>query len=212
MTEPTPFDSRDFARATGASPQALQELAQFRDAILEGNKRTNLVGPSFEQDFWRRHALDSAQLFHVEHQALKWADVGAGAGFPGVVLAILLKDKPGAEVHLIDSLGKRIGFLRVLCDALDLPVIIHHERAERLHRTPRVDVVTARACAPLARLLGYTQAFFKLGAYGLFLKGKGVEGELTEARRSWAFSSELRTSESDPSGYIVRIEGLASHG
>ena len=194
-----------------ASGGQIADLETFLGMIEDWNKRINLVGPSALPSFWPRHAWDSAQLLHVEHSALSWADVGAGAGFPGVILAILLKGRADARVHLVESLAKRVGFLEQVSGKLQLPVVIHHSRAEAL-TPPIVEVVTARACAPLPRLFGYTQGFFRAGARGLFLKGRGVEEELTEARRSWIFEANLLPSRSDPSGRIVRIERLAPRG
>jgi 16S rRNA (guanine527-N7)-methyltransferase len=104
--------------------------------------------------------------------ARTWADLGAGAGLPGVVLAILLKDTPGAKIHLVESMAKRCKFLRAVVDDLGLPVEIHNARAEELDL--KVDVVTARACAPMVRLLGYAQPYLKRGATGWFLKGQDV--------------------------------------
>ncbi len=187
-------------------------MQSFYDLLETWNQRMNLVGPSALTDFWRRHVLDSAQLFHVEQSALLWADVGAGAGFPGVVLAILAKARPGARVHLIESMGKRVGFLRHVVDTLSLPAEVHHGRAEMEASPPGLEIVTARACAPFPRLFEYTAHFFRAGAKGLFLKGRGVEAELTAARQSWTFRSHLVESCSDPAGRIVRIEGLKPRG
>ena len=172
----------------------------------------NLVGPSAMAEFWLRHAWDSAQLLHVEQSALRWADIGAGAGFPGLVLAILLKGRAGSVVQLIESMGKRVRFLEHAAGILDLPARIHHSRAERLIPPLALEVVTARACAPLPRLFSYAAHFFAAGAKGLFLKGRGVEEELTAARGSWTFTSELIQSRSDPAGRLVRIEGLKPRG
>jgi 16S rRNA (guanine527-N7)-methyltransferase len=163
-------------------------------------------------EFWLRHVLDSAQLFHVEQSALLWADVGAGAGFPGIVLAILLKERPGARVHLIESMAKRAGFLNRVVEALSLPAEVHHVRAEALKPPAGLEIVTARACAPFPRLFSYTAHFFRAGAKGVFLKGRGVESELTAARQSWTFQSDLVESLSDPAGRIVRIERLKRRG
>ncbi len=172
----------------------------------------NLVGPTALADFWVRHVLDSAQLLHVEQAALRWADIGAGAGFPGVVLAILLKGRAGAELHLVESMAKRVSFLQHVVTALSLPAEVHHTRAEALPPPRGIEVVTARACAPFPKLFEYTSRFFAAGATGLFLKGQGVEAELTEARRRWTFTSSLTASRSDPAGRIVRIEGLKLRG
>lgn len=204
-----PFGAAAFAAATGATEGQLATLSYFSSRLAEANARMNLVGPSAMPEFWRRHAFDSAQLLQIEPAARVWADLGAGAGFPGVVLAILLKGAPGARVHLVESMAKRCGFLREMVQACDLPAEVHHLRAEDWRPPRDLEVVTARACAPLPRLLEFAWPAFRVRARGVFLKGKDVERELTEARRTWRFDAELIPSLSDPSGRIVRIERLA---
>ena len=137
-----------------------------------------------------------------------WADIGAGAGFPGVVLAILLKGRGGAQVHLIESLAKRCRFLETVVGELDLPAQVHNARAESLRLTG-IDVVTARACAPMDKLLGYAQPLLRGKARGLFLKGKDVEAEIAEAAKRWRFEAAMIPSKSDPSGRIVSVARLA---
>jgi 16S rRNA (guanine527-N7)-methyltransferase len=200
------FDASDFASATGASPGQMADLEAFRAALADWNGRMNLVGPSALAEFWLRHAYDSAQLMPLEPEALRWADLGAGAGFPGIVLAILLKGRPGAMVHLVESMAKRCGFLRAVVEALSLPASVHHARAEDLDIS--VDVVTARACAPLIRLFGYAQPYLRRGAVGLFMKGQDVVAELEAATKSWRFEAELIDSLSHPEGRIVRMRKL----
>lgn len=189
----------------------MADLQAYRDLVATWNERMNLVGPSAMAAFWLRHAYDSAQLLPHAPAARIWADLGAGAGFPGVVLAILLKETPGARVHLVESMAKRCVFLREVTRVLGLPVEVHNRRAEDT-KLVGVEVVTARACAPLTRLLGFARPLLegKAGGQtiGLFLKGGNVEQELTEARAVWDFQAELRPSLSDPSGRILRIERL----
>ncbi|MBS0294976.1 MAG: 16S rRNA (guanine(527)-N(7))-methyltransferase RsmG [Proteobacteria bacterium] len=203
---PAPYGPDAFAHDTGAGPEAMADLERFCAMVEETNAVMNLVGPQTLPQFWLRHALDSAQLLKFEPEALTWADLGAGAGFPGVVLAILLKGRDGAKVHLVDSLTKRCRFLSSVVQALDLPAEVHDARAEDLKL--KVEVVTARACAPMTRLFGYAQPYFKLGAKGLFLKGESVDDELQEARKSWTFEADLTPSLSDPRGRVVRIRRL----
>jgi 16S rRNA (guanine527-N7)-methyltransferase len=203
------FGAEAFAQAVGATPAQMADLHRFLELLEEWNGRMNLVGPSALSSFWLRHAYDSAQLLHVEPSALRWADIGAGAGFPGLILAILLKGRADAQVHLIESMAKRIRFLGEVSQALGLPTHIHHGRAEDTRPPAGLQIVTARACAPFPRLFGYTEHLFKAGARGVFLKGRDVESELTEARRNWKFQAELLPSQSDSSGHIVRIERLS---
>jgi 16S rRNA (guanine527-N7)-methyltransferase len=136
-----------------------------------------------------------------------WADIGSGAGFPGLVLGVLLRGRPGARIHLIESTAKRCGFLRAAVEDLDLPCTVHQARAETLRLD--VEVVTARACAPLERLLAYAQPYFARGARGLFLKGEGVGAEIIAARRIWRFDAKVGMSLSDPRGRVLSIGRLA---
>jgi 16S rRNA (guanine527-N7)-methyltransferase len=195
-----------FASNTGATAAQLDDLEAFRVQLTAANEVMNLVGPDSLPDFWNRHAWDSAQLLGQKPDARTWADLGAGAGFPGVVLAIMLKGKPGAHLWLIDSLGKRCRFLRDVVSSLALPATVITGRAEE--QDVVCDIVTARAVAPMDRLLGYAQPYFERGAQGLFLKGEKAESELLEARKYWHFEARLAPSESDARGRIVEIRSL----
>jgi 16S rRNA (guanine527-N7)-methyltransferase len=200
------YGPADLARELGVSPAQLADLDAFRVRLEEMNQVMNLVGPATLPEFWRRHVLDSAQLLKLAPDARTWADLGAGAGFPGVVLAILLKGVPGAKVLLVDSLAKRCRFLSSVVEALELPAEVICARAEDLSRD--VEVVTARACAPMPRLLGFARPWLKRDAVALFLKGENVESELQEASKSWKFQAELFPSLSDPKGRVVRLRRL----
>lgn len=195
-----------FREKTGATAEQMADLEAFRIRLAEANEVMNLVGPDSLPDFWNRHAWDSAQLLGHAPEAKTWADLGAGAGFPGVVLTILLKGREGAHVWLIDSLGKRCRFLQEIVNALDLPATVLNGRAEEQKVT--CDIVTARAVAPMDKLLGYAQPYFERGAQGLFLKGEKAESELIEARKSWHFKAELAQSQSDVRGRIVTVRSL----
>jgi 16S rRNA (guanine527-N7)-methyltransferase len=199
-----------FQSLAGTSPERMADLEAFRLRLVEANAVMNLVGPDSLPDFWNRHAWDSAQLLDLSPEARTWADLGAGAGFPGVVLAILLKDRPDARVWLIDSLQKRCRFLQVVVDALDLPATVIWGRAEE--QALAVDVVTARAVAPLEKLLGYAQPYLQRGAQGLFLKGERAETELRDAARVWQVEASLSVSRSDPRGRIVTVRSLKARG
>ncbi len=196
----------EFQALTGASPAAMTDLEVFAARLTEANAVMNLVGPDTIPDIWNRHYWDSAQLLSLAPQARTWADLGAGAGFPGVVLAILLKGEPGAHVWLIDSLGKRCRFLQQVVDDLGLPATVINGRAEAQSLT--VDVVTARAVAAMDKLLGYAQPYLQRGARGLFLKGEKAELEVAEARLVWQFDCDLSVSRSDPRGRIVSVRSL----
>src|SRR5690606_2239184 len=179
-------------------------------------------GPSGLDEFWARHALDSVQIVEGvprsegEGAPVRWVDIGSGAGFPGLAVALALE---GAgrddEVHLVESNQKKAAFLREAARATGSRAIVRPQRVEELGRggapggrAERYDVVTARACAPLTRLLGYAHSLWKHDTVGVFLKGREAEAELTAAGKSWRFRSELQPSRSDPDGRVVLIERL----
>ena len=199
-------DAAAFAAATGCDDQAIADLERYRSYLAEWNEKMNLVGPATLDIFWSRHAWDSAQILPLAPEAKTWADLGTGAGLPGVVLAILGKRRPDFHVHLVDSLAKRCRFLNEVVNGLGLPATVHNSRAEDLALT--VDIVTARACAPMSRLLGYAQPYLKRGAVALFLKGQDVASELEDAAKAWDFEAEVSPSRSDARGQIVRVRRL----
>ena len=200
----TPFE---FTTLTGATSGQIADLQAFIGRLTEANAVMNLVGPDTLPDVWNRHIWDSAQLLDLAPEALTWADLGAGAGLPGVVLALFLKGRPGAHAHLIDSLGKRCRFLEQVKAELDLPATVINGRAE--NQAIAVDVVTARAVAPMGKLLGYAQPYMDRGAQGLFLKGEKAPDELKSARLSWHFESALHRSRlTDGRGHVVQVRGL----
>ena len=200
------MDAEGFARLSGATPAQMADLERFRTLLIARNAVMTLIGPATEADFWNRHAWDSAQLLALAPEARVWADLGAGAGLPGIVLAILLKDRPGAHLHLVESMAKRCRFLAEVVEALELPATVFNDRAENLNLA--VDIVTARACAPLHRLLGYARPYLQSGATGLFLKGQDVVAEMKEAARYWEYEADVVPSKSDPRGRIVRLRRL----
>lgn len=199
-------DAESFARVAKATPAQMADLTCFLELLTARNAVMNLVGPATLPDFWNRHAWDSAQLLRLAPDARTWADLGAGAGFPGLVLAILGKDRAGFHVHLVESMTKRCRFLAEIVEELSLPATVHNVRAENLALT--VDIVTARACAPLHRLFGYARSYLALGAQGLFLKGQDVVADMTEAARYWEYEADVVPSRSDAGGRIVRVKRL----
>ena len=170
----------------------------------------NLVAASTLPDLWRSHMLDRAQLMPLlpdgpAAESPVIADLGSGAGFPGLVLALL----GAGRVHLIEADQRKAAFLREVVRQTEAPVEVHARRIETLAPAPAVDLVTARACAPLSRLLGYAGRFPGRqpgrGPICLFLKGARAEQELTEAGNPWIMAAERFPSRSDPSGTILRI-------
>jgi 16S rRNA (guanine527-N7)-methyltransferase len=210
----TPDLVADRARAltlTPVSRETAERLDRFVDLLLRWQGASNLVAPSTLPHLWTRHVADSLQLLDLAPQARIWIDLGSGAGFPGLVLAIALADTPGALVHLVDSNGKKAAFLREAQRVTGALASIHLQRIEdfAVSFEGRADVVTARAVAPLKSLL--VQSFpllGKSGAMGLFPKGQHAELELADAAgelKSRAIHAELVPSRTDPSGRIVVV-------
>ncbi|HWA03541.1 MAG TPA: 16S rRNA (guanine(527)-N(7))-methyltransferase RsmG [Rhizomicrobium sp.] len=204
------FGPEEFAARTGVSRETLARLKTLVAMLGDWNARHNLVSVRSLPDVWRRHVWDSAQLCsYIGNDAATLADLGSGAGFPGLVLAELLRGR--VQVTLFESIAKKCAFLRAVSDRLDLGVRVENRRMET---SPReiFDVVTARACAPLDRLLGYAQHFAGPGTVCLFLKGQNVALELTEARKNWMLNLQQHPSLTDPSGAILEIRELAHAG
>jgi 16S rRNA (guanine527-N7)-methyltransferase len=171
----------------------------------------NLVGPGTLDAVWSRHIADSLQLAALAPDAKTWIDLGSGAGFPGLVLAIRLAGVQDARVHCVESNSRKCAFIRHAARLTGAPVTVHDARIEDVVSSfaGRGEIVTARALAPLRRLLDWTAPLLTTGVTGLFPKGDSVADELTEARKYWKFESETFPSRTDPRGQILRISRLA---
>lgn len=197
----------EFAAAARVSRETLARLKAYVGLLEDWNARHNLVSAASLGDVWRRHVWDSAQLAtFIPSSAETLVDLGSGAGFPGLVLAELLRGK--VRVTLVESIAKKCAFLEAVRDRLALDVVVQRRRIED-GPASRFDVITARACAPLDRLLGYAQHFAAPGSVCLFPKGQNVGGELTQARKSWKMQVLQHPSLSDPSGTILEIRELS---
>jgi 16S rRNA (guanine527-N7)-methyltransferase len=209
----SPELAADRSRALALTPvsrETLDRLDRFVAVLLEWQQRMNLIASSTEPKIWTRHIADSLQLLALAPQARIWVDLGSGAGFPGVVLACALADRPGARVHLVERSTKKAAFLREAVLATGAPAEVHAIRLEDFveNLAAPVDVVTARALAPLAGLLTATYPLLKRGTLGLFPKGQDVDAELTQAAKCWSIQSSLVPSLTDPKARIVRITGI----
>jgi 16S rRNA (guanine527-N7)-methyltransferase len=156
---------------------------------------------------WTRHIADSLQLVGLVPSARKWADLGSGAGLPGVPIACALADQPGAEIHLIESNNKKCAFLREVLRVTGAPAIVHADRVADFSKRYRgeLEVITARALAPLPELLSIAYPLLKRGSQGLFPKGQDVEAELTQAAKCWSIQASLVPSRTDPKSRVVVI-------
>lgn len=167
----------------------------------------NLVGPGTLDDIWRRHVADSAQLLRLQPSAHRWLDLGSGAGLPGMVIAVLLADTEGAEVHLVESNGRKCAFLRAAIRATGAPATVHEGRIEDIANkfVGRIDVVTARALAPLVRLLPMVKDLLRTGSVGIFPKGQDLDAELTDAAKSWRIAANIAPSLTDAEAGILIV-------
>jgi 16S rRNA (guanine527-N7)-methyltransferase len=203
-----PFGPEEFALASSVSRETLAHLETYAGILDDWSVRHNLVSRASLADMWRRHFWDSAQLApFIPPSAKTLVDLGSGAGFPGLVLAELLRDRP-IRIVLYEATAKKCQFLEVVAARLGIKPVIRNARIEDAGREP-FDVVTARACAPLEKLLAYAQTFWRPGTVGLFLKGQNLHGELTKARKSWKIKEESHPSWSDSSGVILQVWELS---
>ncbi len=207
MIDDDEYGPSNLAAELNVSRETLMRLQKFRALLNDWSTKINLIGPKELGRFWRRHAFDSAQLLSVAPDAVRWIDAGAGAGFPGIVIACGLAGRPGAEVVLVESIAKKCGFLQAAIDALDIPARVENARVETL-RPFSVDVFTARALADLPTLITYARPYLDCGAIGLFPRGERAEEELTSIANSKKLHCQLIQSRSDPRGRIVKVEAL----
>jgi 16S rRNA (guanine527-N7)-methyltransferase len=198
---------------TPVSRETADRLGLLVDELRRWQGVKNLVGPATLRQVWMRHVADSLQLLDLAPGARRWIDLGSGAGFPGLVLGIAALDGPGMSVDLVESNGRKCAFLRHVARLTGAPVTVHEGRIEAtVARFTGVDVVTARAVAPLPELLALAHPLLTNRAVGLFPKGRGAEDELTEAAKSWTFDAELLPSRTDSLARIVRIRSLRQRG
>jgi 16S rRNA (guanine527-N7)-methyltransferase len=205
---PEPFGPDEFRAASNVSRETLGRLKLFSSLLADWNSRLNLVSAKSLPDVWRRHIWDSAQLADmIPPEATNLVDLGTGAGFPGLILALVLWERGAFRTVLYEATTKKCSFLAEAAARTGAPVEIRNGRIEKADREA-FDVVTARACAPLEKLLLYAQAFQGPKTINLFLKGQSVAVELTEARKSWNMKALRHPSRSDPSGAILEVREL----
>jgi 16S rRNA (guanine527-N7)-methyltransferase len=210
-----------FAQAFEVSHETLGQLTKYADLVRHWQKAVNLVAPSTLDQIWHRHIADSAQVAAlVPPNAKTFADLGSGGGFPALVLAIMLTEQQREQplqMTLIESDIRKGAFLREVCRQTGLKnhgiaVDILSGRIENHEtqvRVGAVDVVTARACASLDRLLQYAYPLFHSSTVALFLKGRDAKQEMDEAKAHWTFSARLIPSRTDPDAAVVEVTHLS---
>lgn len=193
------------------SRETYERLVAYVDLLRRWNPSKNLVAPATLASVWTRHIADCLQLVKLAPDAKIWVDLGSGGGLPGLIAAAVLAERPGAHVHCVESKLGKAAFLREAARIMAVPVTVHASRIEDVVAAWRgpVDVVSARALAPLADLITLSQDLLKSGAVGLFLKGQDVGRELTEAAKYWTLDTVLTPSATDPQARIVTLRGAA---
>ena len=187
------------------SPETAARLAAYRDLLLRWNTRINLISAETANEIDLRHIADCAQLQPLLPQDGPIADLGSGAGLPGLVLAII---QPEREIHLVESDKRKAAFLIEASARLELPMVhVHACRAENA-KLPPLSAITARALAPLMALLPYAADFLAPGGVAVFPKGKTAEKELTEAALGWHFTCERIPSTTNPEATILRLSNI----
>jgi 16S rRNA (guanine527-N7)-methyltransferase len=209
MTRPRPSaEVLAQAEALGVSRESWSRVEQFVDLLLTWQDRINLISPASIPQIWERHVLDSLQILPLLPKGAKSAaDLGTGSGFPALPLAIT----SGLTFHLYESNNKKVAFLREALRVTRCTGTVHAERLEGKDSDayPRVDVVTARALAPLNELMALAYPFLKNGAEAFFHKGQDVAQELTEARKYWRIQHNEHRSLTDSLGIVLQLQEVS---
>lgn len=212
-------DRDQVLEAFAVSRETAARLDRFVAVLLDWQQTMNLVAPSTIPQVWSRHIADSLQLLDLVSKPGRppsnnpriWADLGSGAGFPGMVIACALAGIEGALVHLVESNMKKAAFLRDAGRETRAPVMVHAERIEKIGPVlePAPEVITARALAPLDRLCHLVAPFVKKGAQALLMKGQDLGQELTKATRYWTIDAVIIPSKTDSTGRIMIVRALS---
>ncbi len=191
------------------SRETEEKLESYVSELSKWTERINLISRGTRDDVWGRHILDSAQVYVAAGtEWTTWIDIGSGGGLPGIVVAILSADDPDKHVTLIESDQRKAVFLAHIVRYLNLSASVHPVRIEQFGKGS-ADIVSARALAPLSRLLSYSAELGRSGHRSLFLKGKSAEQELTEASKCWTFSAEKLPSWTSDEAVLLDIQGIA---
>ena len=203
-------DKAEALKLTPVSRETEARLDLYLDLLRQWQAKTNLVAPSTLPHLWTRHVADSLQLLSLAPTAQTWIDLGSGGGFPSVVLACALAERPGTKVHLVERNSKKAAFLREALRITSAPGIVHATGIEDIVDSIEgpIDCVTARALAPLHQLIGFAEPLVRKGAKALFLKGQDVEVELTEATKYWNIKPNLHASLTGGQGWIVELDQI----
>jgi 16S rRNA (guanine527-N7)-methyltransferase len=205
--DPLADDRRTALRLVPVSRETEERLAIFVALLERWRRKINLISNSTFPSVWTRHIADSAQLIALAPDAKRWVDMGSGAGFPGLVIAIQLADVPGAVVHCIESDGRRCAFLREAARATGATAAIHPMRVEAIEAETlgTVDAVTARAFAPLPLTLKLARPWMERGAIAVFPRGESAKDQIAALPEATAYAIETHPSVVSPQAAILRI-------
>ncbi|MFT4715554.1 MAG: 16S rRNA (guanine527-N7)-methyltransferase [Paracoccaceae bacterium] len=207
MSEKTP--ETKFQTEMNVSRETIEKLEIYETLLQKWNPIINLVSRNTLHDIWNRHFLDSAQIWKLRpSDSGLWLDLGSGAGFPGLVIAVLAKEiKAPMKVSLVESDVRKAAFLRQASHAMDVSAEIHTARVEDIP-PQNASIISARALAPVTKLLTFVELHGADHPIGLFSKGKNHELELTEAKKYWTFDIQKTASLTDIDGVILKTENL----
>jgi len=201
--------AEDFSRQFSVSRETVERLEVYAEILRKWQPRINLVGSKTLQQLWNRHFADSAQIVnHIPDDAVTLADLGSGAGFPGLVVKAL---RPAIDVTLIEADTRKAAFLTQAAAAMSLPVTVLPRRIEDTAKTLNFtgySVITARALAPLPELLTLAHPFANDRSLFLFLKGQNVESELLSAAKYWTMDVQQIASQTHQDGRLLKITRL----
>ncbi|MFN3953876.1 MAG: 16S rRNA (guanine(527)-N(7))-methyltransferase RsmG [Pararhodobacter sp.] len=188
------------------SRETIDRLELYFDRLLKWSDAINLISPTSKVDAWRRHIIDSAQLFaYRDDDVRRWCDLGSGGGLPAVVNAIIAKElAPDVQFVLAESDKRKASFLRIVIEELNLNAGVECGRIEDLPGQ-EANLVSARALAPLDLLLQYVELHMRQDGYALLMKGRQYANEISAARQNWGFDLEVIGSKVDPDSRILRI-------
>lgn len=187
------------------SRETLERLETYAALVAKWSPRINLVSRGTLQDIWSRHILDSAQIaFLAGETGDHWADLGSGAGLPGMIVAFL---RPELSVTCVESDQRKVAFLRTVSRETDTKVSVVTERIERLEPL-KADVLSARALATLPELLSMAERHLAFGGTALFPKGASFEKEVENAREAWHFDCEIIESKTSGDGVVLKVTEL----
>ena len=199
------MDDRDsLNRLVSVSRETYERLKSYQELLLKWQTKINLIGPDTVTDVWQRHFIDSIQLWPLlKNPKAKSVDLGSGAGFPGMVLAIL----GASDMHLIESDGKKVVFLKEVARLTQTPITIHQNRIEELS-IANVETIFSRACSPLSTLFSYAENYVSRETICLFHKGKNCSKELLDSQLEWLFDCSIHPSITESQSGIVEVTNL----